>query len=127
MHSICHTGFLLHLGRFEFGRICLAHTGSTWKLMILFSMLQFSLEKLSKLWHENSCFAFCKESTKTPSLNFSYFVLVWCIVVQSLVKTFPRCIYTFFFCSQLACNCSDLLKQELIFQRQTFLSQMSIK
>ena len=52
-------------------------------------MVYYSQEKLSKLWHGNSCFAFPKSLW---GLHFRYFVLVQYIVVQKLVKTFPRVI-----------------------------------
>ena len=61
-----------------------AHRFKHWKSRILFSMLQYSPEKLSKLWDENSCLAFCK---KCSGLYFSNFVLVQHIVAQKLVKT----------------------------------------
>ena len=98
LYSICHTGFLLNLGHYQHCNlgefvVCLAHTGSNWKPRILFSMVYYSQEKLSKLWHGNSCFAFPKSLW---GLHFPYFVLVQYIVVQKLVKTIPRRINTFF-------------------------------
>ena len=47
-------------------------------------MLQYSPEKLSKLWHGNSCFAFHKVF---GVYIFPDFVLVQHLVVQKLVKT----------------------------------------
>ena len=40
--------------------------------MILFSMLQYTPEKLSKLWHGHSCFAFCKKV-----LGFIFFLILF--------------------------------------------------
>ena len=40
---------------------------------ILFSMLYYSLEKLSKLWHGDSCFAFHKKSS-----GFIFFLILFC-------------------------------------------------
>ena len=58
LYSIDHTGFLLHVGRFqnrnlgEFVWRTQVQTGSRG----FFSMLQYSPEKLSKLWHRNIFF-----------------------------------------------------------------------
>ena len=60
---------------------------------ILFSMLYYSLEKFSNFWDGHSCFAFRKKVFGV--YIFPYFVLVQYIVVQSLVKTFSRHVYTF--------------------------------
>ena len=58
-----------------------------------FILLQYSPEKLSKLWHGNSCYAFRKKM-----LGFIFFLVLFSCstyIVQKLTKTYPRRIYTF--------------------------------
>ena len=55
--------------------------------------VQYSPEKLSKLWHGNSCYAFRKKM-----LGFIFFLVLFSCstyIVQKLTKTYPRRIYTF--------------------------------
>ena len=80
VYFIGHTGFLLHLSGFQhcnLGEFFLAHTGSDQKSRILFSMLQYSPEKLSKLQHENSCFAFRKKFS-----GFIFFLILFSFNTQ---------------------------------------------
>ena len=86
VYSIDHTGFLLHLGGFQhcnFGDFVWrtqVQTGvedwtgveSSSKSRILFSMLQYFREKVSKLWHGNSRFAFHKKF-----LGFTFFLILF--------------------------------------------------
>ena len=70
--------FILVTSNTEFGQACLVHTGLNWKLRILFSMLQYSSERLSKFWHGNCCLAFRRK--------FLGFVVVCSCVVDSYSK-----------------------------------------
>ena len=78
-----------------FGRVCLAYTGSNWKSR--------SFEKLSKLWHGNSCFVFRKKSS-----GFVFFLILFSCRTQ-LFKVWLKdsqdaCMFFVFFYFQVACN-----------------------
>ena len=74
VYSMGHIGFLLHLARFqhcnlgEFGWRTQVQTGSWWFYFPCCSILQ----KLSKLWHGNSCFVLCHKF-----LGFLFFLILF--------------------------------------------------
>ena len=100
------------LSTLKFGRVCLAYIGSNWKPRILFSLLQYSPEKLSKLWHGNSCFAFRKKF-----LGFIFFLILFSCSTQlfknQLKHTQDEYVLFVCFYFQVACNCSNSSKQEV--------------
>ena len=89
-----------------------AHTGSNVSHRILFSMFSYSPGKLSKLWHGNSCFAFCKKFW-----GFIFFLIFFLCSTQffksQLKHTQDAYILFVFFYFQVACNCSNSSKQEV--------------
>ena len=104
------------IGQFYVNQVCASLVctyRSKLKLRILFSMLQYSPEKLSKLWHGNSCFAFQKMFS-----GFIFFLILFSCSTQlfknQLKQTQDAQILFAFFCYlQAACNCSNLSKQEV--------------
>ena len=69
-HRIYASSCLLPALQFE--RVWFEHTGPNWKSRILFFMLQYSPEKLFKLWHGSSCFAFHKKCS-----GFIFFLILF--------------------------------------------------
>ena len=104
----------------SFGQVCLAHTGSNWKSRILFSMLYYTPEKLSKLWHGNSCFAFRKKF-----LGFIFFLLLFSCSTYSLSNSNN-------FTSAKKCQCESCiidftLEFTLAIFKKLYFSKYSIK
>ena len=110
VYSICHTGFLLHLGRFHHCKLGEFLWRTQFQIDFIFYAVLFSRETLQTLaW----IFLFCVSQKVFGVYIFPYFVFVQYIVVQSLVKTSPRCVYTF--C--LSLFSSDIQLFELIEKR----------
>ena len=87
-----------------FGRVCLAYTGSNWKPRIL--------EKLSKLWHGKSCFAFRKKSSGFLWFFILFSCSMWLFKVW-LKHSQDAHIFFVFFYFQVACNCSNYWNKNL--------------
>ena len=79
---------------------------------ISFSMLPHCPEKLSKFWHENSCFVFRKKF-----LGFIFFLTFFSCSTQlfknQLKHTQDMYILFVFFFIYVACNCLNSSKQEV--------------
>ena len=93
----------LNFWNLHFGRVGFADTGLNLKPRILSSIFSRVFQILA--WK----YLFCVQQEVFVVFIFPYFVPSWHILAQSLVKTFPKWKYFFFFFySQVADNCSKL-------------------
>ena len=104
-NSVC-DGFLARLGHFHHCNLADFVYRTQVQTGIRVFYVQYSPKKLFKLWHENACNV---SSKKSSELFFPYFVFSWYILVQSLVKRFPKWVYIFlFFYSEVAYICLNI-------------------
>ena len=101
----------------QFGRVGLADTGLNLKPRILSSIFSRVFQILA--WK----YLFCVQQEVFVVFIFPYFVPSWYILAQSLVKTFPKWKYFFFFFySQVADNCSKLFFKDEHSYKQNILA-----
>ena len=92
-NAVC-DGFLARLGHFHHCNLADFVYRTQVQTGIRVCYVQYSPKKLFKLRRENACDV---SSKKSWELFFPYFVFSWHILVQSLVKRFPKQIYFFLF------------------------------